>query len=150
MHHLKKKWKKYSLRTSFTSQNKSKSENLDRLSNKTLRVSGKKEENLPGSHYDTRPSRLNKAVSDKLITQCRYVRLYICGLSTNRLTLLTVHCTCKYGERTRETFNVDAIHTTSTYTYSTGYRQSFSRKYYFLVTVFSFISTCLSLQLHVN
>lgn len=110
----------------------------------------KKEENLPGSHYDTRPSRLNKAVSDKLITQCRYVRLYICGLSTNRLTLLTVHCTCKYGERTRETFNVDAIHTTSTYTYSTGYRQSFSRKYYFLVTVFSFISTCLSLQLHVN
>lgn len=28
--------KKYSLRTSFTSQNKSKSENLDRLSNKTL------------------------------------------------------------------------------------------------------------------
>lgn len=68
-----------------------------------------------GSHCDTRPSRLNRAVSDKLITQCRYVRLYICGRSTNRLTLLTVHCTCKYGGRTRETFNVDCLHTTCTY-----------------------------------
>lgn len=35
-HDLKKELKMYSLRTSFTSQNKNKSENLDRLSNKTL------------------------------------------------------------------------------------------------------------------
>lgn len=40
-----KKWKTYSLRTPFTSQNKSKSENLDRLSNKTLEFpEGKKKE----------------------------------------------------------------------------------------------------------
>lgn len=131
-----KNWKTYSLRTPFTSQNKSKSENLDRLSNKTLEFpegKKKKRRNLLGSHRDTRPSRLNRAVSDKLITQCRYVRLYIyiCGRSTNRLTPLTVHCTCKYGERTRETFNVDCLHTTCTYAAQVLGRTLISRKYNF-------------------
>lgn len=57
--------------------------------------------------------------------------VYICGRSTNRLTLLTVHCTCKYSGRTRETFNVDCLHTTCTYAAQVLGRTLISRKYNF-------------------
>lgn len=124
----------YSLRTPFTSQNKSKSENLDRLSNKTLEFpEGKKRKKKFAwvtLRYKTEsPQQSSERQINYPMSVCPVV--YICGRSTNRLTLLTVHCTCKYGERTRETFNVDCLHTTCTYAAQVLGRTLISRKYNF-------------------